>query len=429
MGRQRVPSRIHLLSTRRVQTAGAGDHTDGGGLVLRVTANAASWVLRYTAPNGKRREMGLGGALRNNATVAGSSLTDARSLAQDARTKLQQGLDPIDERDRVRAERKAAASAHKIAEAAERLTLARAARAYHERVIEPNRSTKHSNDWINSLEQHISASLWHKPLAEVEAPELLDVMVAVFAEVPETAARIRQRLEAVFEDGVFRKQCATNPANAIRRKLRETVRARERGHYAALDYRLVPQFVRRLRTQPGIAARALEFALLTAARTNEVVGLTWSELDVQAAIWRVPPERMKAREEHLVYLSPRALAIVAEMRWLNAPNVFPSPRDTRKPLSNMAMLTLLRRMDVAGETTVHGLCRATFATWSADHAIARDEVTEACLAHREADRTKASYNRAKFAAERRQLLNAWANYCCGTAEASNTSEYSQREAA
>lgn len=429
MGRQRLPSRIHLLSVRRVQTACAGDHADGGGLVLRVTASAASWVFRYTAPSGKRREMGLGGALRNNSAVAGNSLTDARSLAQDARTKLQRGLDPIDERDRLRTERKATASAHKLAEAAEKLTLARAARAYHERVIEPNRSTKHSNDWINSLEQHIPANLWHKPLAEVEAPELLDVMVELFGKVPETASRIRQRLEAVFEDGVFRGQCSSNPAHAIRRKLREVVRARERSHYAALEYKAVPMFVRRLRAQPGTAARALEFALLTAARTNEVVGLTWTEIDERAAMWRVPAERMKADEEHIVYLSARALAIVEEMRWLNAANVFPSPRDQDKPLSNMAMLTLLRRMGVADQTTVHGLCRATFSTWAYENAIARAEVIEACLAHREADRVKAAYNRAKFAAERRQLLHAWADYCCGTAEASNVSEYSQREAA
>jgi integrase len=297
------------------------------------------------------------------------------------------------------------------------------ARDYHARVIEPNRTPKHAAQWIASIEGPAGdephperaklSALLDRPITSITGPELLDAVTDLQAAVPETASRVRQRLEAIFDDAEFRGMCSGNPARAIRRKLRETKARRERGSFAALPFADVPAFVKALRQQNGTAARALEFAVLTAARTGEVLGATWAEIDAQAGIWRVPAARMKGGEEHVVYLSARALEVIEPLRGLGSEYVFPSPADNRKPLSNMSMLTLLRRMDANKRTTVHGLCRASFSTWANETAAARPDVIEACLAHREGDRIRSAYNRAQFAVERRNLLTRWTDYCDG----------------
>lgn len=429
MGRKRLPSNLHRLSVREVQTAGEGDHSDGGGLLLRVRGDSANWVLRYTAPCGKRREMGLGPVERGNPAVSGRSLTGAREQAYAARSLLQQGVDPIDEREaRKRAQREADA-ARRLDARRDALTLARVAREYHERVIEPARTRKHAAQWIASLENHMPLEIWHKPIAAIEPPELLDLVAQLQTKIPETASRLRQRLETIFDDAVFRKLCAGNPAAAIRRKLRETKRGRQRGQFAALSYTKAPAFMRELRGREGIAARALEFGMLTAARTGEIIGAQWGEFGTRAELWTVPAERMKGGEAHTVSLVPRAIDILQAMHELNQPYVFPSPMLDGRPISNMAMLNLLRRMNVDGETTVHGLCRATFSTWAYETAAARPDVIEACLAHRESDRVKAAYNRAQFAAERRALLLAWADYLDCKAPANELIDLPQAKAA
>jgi len=230
---------------------------------------------------------------------------------------------------------------------------------------------------------------------------------------------VRQRLESIFDDCVVRKLCAGNPAAAIRRKLREAHRGRERGQFAALDYSKAPELLQALRKIEGVSARCLEFAILTAARTGEAIAADWNEFDLEAAIWIVPAARMKGSEKHVVYLSPRAVEIVRAQTGLRY--VFPSPQQVGegKPLSNMALLMQLRRMKVADETTVHGLCRSTFSTWANEAGAARPDVIEACLAHREGDRVRAAYNRAQFAQERRALLAAWAEYLDGTQPTTN----------
>lgn len=296
-------------------------------------------------------------------------------------------------------------SAKKAAEKAEAWTLCRVARAYHERVVEPNRTPKHVAQWISSLENKIPQRVWHAPVNSVKAPDLLDAMIELQTEVPETAARVRQRLEAVFEDAEFRGLCNGNPARAIRRKIRE-VSKRDRGNFAALPYADAPAFLSALGQRKAIAARALEFAILTAARTREVIGATWAEFNLDFRIWRIPASRMKRREEHVVYLSARAAQLVQEMKSLNQQYVFPSPDLDGGPLSNMAMLTLLRRMDIDNRTTVHGLCRATFSTWAYATNAARSDVIEACLAHQEQNRVKAAYNRAQFAKEEGRCLRS-----------------------
>lgn len=417
--RKRHESRLHLLSVRQVQTAGDGDHGDGGGLLLRVRGDSTQFIFRFTAPSGKRREMGLGPCHRGNAGQAGDSLTTARTLAADARAQVRRGVDPIDARER----RKAAAREEAVltSQPAKRASLAWCARDYHERVIEQTRSAKHAAQWISSLENHIPLGLWKKPIDEVDAPELLEALCAIRPHerarnlrrndrLDETVRRIRQRLDAVFEDAIFHKRCTSNPAVAIKRKLREAKVRRTKGAFKALPFTEAPAFLAAIREQAGTAARCLEFAVLTSARTKEATTAEWGEFNLDATVWTVPGEKMKGSEPHTVYLSPQAVELVRQLQGMNARYVFPSPAADGRPLSNMAMLTLLTRMKARDRITVHGLCRATFSTWAYELNIARPDVIEACLAHREADLVKAAYNRAKFAAERRQLLADWANY-------------------
>jgi integrase len=360
--------------------------------------------------------MGLGVARRGSAKQAGDSVTGARDSAHAARELLRQGLDPIDERDRQRAADKQSEQGRKADKAREHLTLCRAAREYHERVVEPRLTTKHSAQWIASLEHHVPAETWHKPIAEVTAPELLAALSGVRAladsatRVPETLSRVRQRLDAVFEDAIFHGRCTSNPAAAIRRKMRETIPSKKPGEHLALPYRELPRFMALLRDAQGIAARSLDFALHTASRTSEVLLAEWSEFNLEEAVWVIPAERMKAKEAHTVYLSPRALEILQAHKGLHARYVFPSVMLEDSPQSNMAMLAVLDRISMRDRTTVHGICRATFSTWANETAAARSDVIEACLAHKEADKVKAAYNRAQFSDERKALMNAWATY-------------------
>lgn len=407
----RLVTRINLLTVRAVMAAEDGGHSDGGCLVLRVVDGASRWVFRYTAKSGRRREMGMGPCYRDNAAVTGQSLVLARKAAAEARELIAEGKDPIDEKQATKRAAAAADRAKRAATKRESLTLARAARAYHERVIEPSRSSKHARQWLQTLESHVPEAIWTKTIASVTAAELLDMLLELHGKIPETALRVRQRLDAVFEDAVFRGQCSGNPAGAIRRKLREQAGDRERGNFAALPFPEVPAFMRHLRQREAVAARALEVAVLTASRTSEIIGATWAEFDLQARVWTIPARRMKAGEPHTVFLSPRALEILEHMKALGQESVFPAADGG--PLSNMAMLTLLRRMDADKRTTVHGLCRASFSTWAYETAAGRPDAIEACLAHREADRIKAAYNRAQFAAARRKLLLAWHDFVLG----------------
>jgi integrase len=370
--------------------------------------------------------MGMGVCHRGSVAQAGDSLTGTRDVAHLARELLRQDVDPIDHRDQRRETARQVDAERKAEKARERWTLARCARDYHERVIEPTRTTKHAAQWISSLENHMPASLWSKPVADVTAPELLEVLGQIKPherarnlsqgnQIAETMQRIRQRLEAVFEDAIFHGRATMNPAAAVKRKMRETLPKKKAGNFAALPYKEAPALLGRLRAAPGTAARCLEFAVLTAARTGEVLGAVWSEFDLEAGVWQVPAERMKASgkdkpEPHTVHLSARAVEVLKGQIGQDDVVVFPSPRLDGKPLSNMAMLTALTRLAIREQTTVHGLCRATFSTWAYDTAAGRPDVIEACLAHREADKVKAAYNRAQFTAERRALLASWADY-------------------
>ena len=196
------------------------------------------------------------------------------------------------------------------------------------------------------------------------------------------------------------------------RELRRRVGQVERTNYAAMDYRKLPAFIKRLQTAPGTAARCLEFAILTGARTTEALNAEWSEIDFEARTWTIPVVRMKARQKHMVYLFDRTLEILEAQRGQNDQLVFPSVTGSGKPMSNMSLAMTLRRLGEK-QVTVHGF-RASFSTWAYEMNIATPGAIEASLAHRERDRLTAAYNRATFIAERRALMTAWSSFVEGT---------------
>jgi hypothetical protein len=223
---------LHVLSPREVQVAGIGDHADGGDLFLRARPSGASWLLRYTSPSGRRRDMGLGVAHQDTMTAAGESLRLARERAKRARDDLAAGRDLIDAKRAARQADAQKAANTKAQRKTEILTLARVARTYHERAIEPAMNAKYSEVWIGSLECHVPASIWNKPIAEVGAVELFEAMAKVKRVLPETADRVRRRLAAVFDDAIFFGRCGINPAGAIRRSERTTVRGMCRASFS-----------------------------------------------------------------------------------------------------------------------------------------------------------------------------------------------------
>jgi integrase len=300
----------HLLSARQVQVARQGDTFDGDGLILRGREKTASWVLRYTSASGKRRELGLGPADRSSIEEAGASLTHARRAAEEARDQLGRGIDPIEARRSEREAERTAASEDKAREEAGATTLRSYARAYHEKHVEPVRTFKHRQQWINSIEQHVSAPLLDTTLDRITAVQLLDELVPILRKVPETGSRIYQRLTAIFNAAVIDGLRPDNPATPIGRELHRRAGRRERGNFASMPYQQAPAFMERLPEARGNSPRCVEFAILTAARTSEALTAEWAEFDRRARTWTIPAAKMKCRERHVVFLSDRVLEIL-----------------------------------------------------------------------------------------------------------------------
>ena len=330
----------------------------------------------------------------------------ARKKADEARDLLDRGTDPIDSKKAQRKAERSKADAAKGAAKAAATTLRRYARAYHEEHVEPVRTDKHGKQWIASIEQHMPEALLDSPIDTIAPLDLLDAMVPVLRKVPETGSRIYQRIAAIFDAAVIDGLRPDNPATPIRRELRKRAGRRERGNFASMPYRHVPDFVKALREVPGNSARCLEFTILAAARTSEALTAEWSEVDLEARTWTIPAAKMKAHEQHVVYLPQRAVAILEAQQGQHERIVFPSSVGKDAPMSNMALLMALRRH--AKGVTTHGF-RASFSTWANELGIARPDVIEAALAHNEQDRVRKAYNRAQFLRERSALMAAWAD--------------------
>ena len=384
---------VKKLSARAVATViEPGRHSDGEGLYLNVTPTGArSWLFMWKK-DGKRREMGLG-------STGSVSLARARELASECRAQVAMGLDPIEARD-------AAAETKR-----EKPTFGAIADALIAAKESEWRNEKHRAQWRASLTE-FAAPLRSRPVDEIDTAAVLAVLTPLWQTKPETASRVRGRIEAVLDAAKAQgHRSGENPA-AWRGHLAHLLPKRgklTRGHHAAMEYRDVPAFVAKLRECDVIAAMALEFCILTATRSGEVYGARWSEIDMAAKVWTVPAERMKAAREHRVPLSDRALDILERLFEARTGDfIFPSPRGQR-PLSHVAMAKVMRRLEIE-QATVHGF-RSAFRDWAGNETHFPREVAEAALAHVVGDKAEQAYRRSDALEKRRDLMQAWANHC------------------
>ena len=384
---------VHRLSAAKVsKETKPGLYADGGGLYLRITAGKKAgkrWVFLYRRPvDGKRCEIGFGG-------TSAVPLAKARKKADEARALVADGKDPLATR-----------------QAAQRMPTFGDLADQHIKAMGPSwRNPKHRAQWEMTLKVY-AKPLRSKPVDQITTADVLQVLRPIWQTVPETASRVRGRIENVldaakvqgFRDG-------QNPA-AWRGHLMLLLPARlklTRGHHAAMAIDDIPAFMVSLRARPAVAARCLEFAILTAARSGEALGARWDEIDLAAKVWTIPAARMKATREHRVPLCARALAILKEMEPLrDGECVFPGQRPAQ-PLSTMALEMILRRMKVDG-VTVHGF-RSTFRDWCGNRTSYPRELAEHALAHVIGDKAEQAYRRDDALERRRPMMEAWALFC------------------
>ncbi len=377
-----------------------GLHADGGGLYLRITdSGTKGWIFRFTR-EGRTRDMGLG-------TCADISLASAREIAEESRKRLKQGLDPIEARKNA-ARENASADCVTFREAVERYITAH----------EPSwKNAKHRQQWRNTLESYANPIIGDLDVAGITTEDILRVLEPIWRTKPETAGRVRGRIENVLDWCRARKlRDGANPA-LWRGHLKHLLPARKKKgavrHHPAMPWQEVPAFMPLLRANSAISARALEFTILTAARTSETILATHSEFDLNEGIWQVPASRMKASVEHRVPLSDRAREILAGVPKIEStPYVFAGARLGR-PLSSMAMLELLRGLRPG--LTVHGF-RSTFRDWAAEETNFPSEVVEMALAHTIENEVERAYRRGDLFQKRRALMDAWAAYCASGAK-------------
>lgn len=383
---------LNRLTVRQIQTVKKpGRYGDGGGLYLVVTAaGGRKWVFRYTTAAGQR-DMGLGAA-------AHVSLAEARQAASDARACLRGGRDPVSERA---LQRKQANGTPTFGEVADDVVAS---------IEHGFRNEKHKEQWRMTLGVY-AAPLRTKPIDQITTEDVLAVLKPLWQSKAETASRLRGRIERVMDAARARGfRSGENPARwrghldaILPRRAKLT-----RGHHAALPFDDLSEFVGKLREAAGISARALEFVILTAARSGEVMGMTWGEVDLVAKVWMVPAERMKAGRAHRVPLSPAAVTLLRAMR-PGEPSalVFPGGR-IGQPLSATALSGTLDR--VRPGFTVHGF-RSTFRDWAGECTHFAREIAEAALAHVVGDATERAYRRGDALEKRRELMDAWAQFC------------------
>jgi len=389
---------LHKLTDTaiRAKNIKAGRHNDGGGLYLNVSkAGNKSWVFLYKRDGARwPKEMGLG-------AYPDVSLSLARDLAAECRRQLAAGLDPLEEKK-------------KVAEP----TFAEAAAALISSMGASWRNAKHKAQWEMTLGDSYCKAIRPKKVSAINTDDVLSVLNPIWQSKPETASRLRGRIERVLDFAKARGwRTGENPAlwRGHLKNILPAPKKLSRGHHAAMPYKKVPEFVSRLRAHPSLSARALELLILTAARTGEVVKMEWPEVDFDAAVWTVPAERMKANRVHRVPLSTRALDILKELHAARTGRfVFPGEQrrktdsKTEKSLSNMSLAMLLRRLET--DVTAHGF-RSSFRDWAGDCTSFPRELAEASLAHRVGDATELAYRRSDAIERRRALMTAWCDYC------------------
>jgi len=394
---------IAKLSAAKVKTAGPGMHGDGAGLWLHVSGRGTrSWMFRFTSPiDGKPHEMGLG-------PVHTLGLADARIKAMECRRQVLEGGDPLAER---RAKRQAGRSA-----IVKTITFRECAEAYIAANEKGWRNPKHRAQWPSTMKAYVYPIMGEQPVQAVDVGLVMQAIEPWWNEKTETASRVRGRIELILGWATTKGyRTGDNPARwrgHLENLLPNKTKIRPVVHHPALPYAEIAGFVAGLRQRDGVAARALEFLILTAGRTGEVLGATWAEIDLERRQWIIPAARMKAAREHRVPLSAPALAVLEAMKAIRYGDcVFPGGGRVGRPLSNMALLAALGRMG-RGELTAHGF-RSTFSDWVAECTAFPPEVREMALAHAVGDKVEEAYRRGDLFEKRRQLADAWGAYCDG----------------
>lgn len=374
------------LSARKVETAGAGRHGDGRGLFLYVKPTGArSWVFRYQV-SGRRHDLGLG-------AFPDVTLAMARQRATDARRLILDGDDPIAKRRQAQPK-----------------TFKDAALELIESKQSGWKNAKHAAQWTSTLEAYVFPTLGSLQVTKIATADVVGALKPIWSQKPETANRVRQRIEAVLDyASALGIRTGDNPARwrgHLDNLLPKPTKVRAVKHHPALPHADIADFMTALSNRTGVSARALTFTILTAARSGETRGMTWAEVDLENRIWTIPAQRMKAAKEHRVPLTSAAIAQLG-LRGQDSDLVFGSETKTGKPISDMSMTALLRRMDY-NDITVHGF-RSTFRDWAGEITSFPREVIEAALAHGIKDKAEAAYARSDLFDKRRLLMDAWAN--------------------
>ena len=380
-------------------------HSDGNGLHLKIQLSKKSntlnksWIFRWGAQG--KNTMGLGAY----PTV---SLATAREKTLECKRLVASGLNPRDERDKVKTKLKVA-KAHSI-------TFEKAANEYIKTHRESWKNVKHAQQWENTLETYAFKKIGKVPCADVTKEQVLSILTPIWSEKHETATRLRGRIEKIL-DWAIAKGYRTEVNSAVLKgnlqPLLPTINKRKRvEHHNALHYDDVPTLFKSIKNDPSTSARALVFCILTATRTTETTDAMWSEFNLEKNIWIVPKERMKRGIEHRVPLSTQLIEILSYMDKSISNYVFHGAHRTSKPISNMTMLKYLQRKQGYEKITVHGF-RSSFRDWAAEKGNFSREVCEQALAHSLADQTEAAYQRADYFDKRMVLMQTWADYCFG----------------
>lgn len=396
----RVAKELKAAEVARLTTPGMHPVGVVPGLHLQVAESGArSWILRVTVPGGKRREMGLGG-------YPAVTLAGAHAAAREARAKLREGVDPLQERREARSRR--------LAEILAQRTFQQCAEEYMQTHAAGWKNPKHAAQWRATLEAYAFPVLGSMLVRDVEREHVLRVLQPIWTEKTETATRLRGRIELVLSYAMqagYRPE-GFNPARwkgGLDKTLAAPTKIAKVEHFAALPLDAMGAFMRRLREAEGMGALAVEFAILTAARSGEVRGATWGEIDRTARVWTIPAERMKAGAEHQVPLSDAALAVLDKLKAGETPDpsalVFPAVRGGM--LSDMTLTAVLRRMEVPA--TVHGF-RSTFRDWCAERTTYPRDLAEMALAHTVGDKVEAAYRRGTMFARRVPMMAEWAQF-------------------
>ncbi|MEX3763140.1 tyrosine-type recombinase/integrase [Paraburkholderia phenoliruptrix] len=401
MQAKRKLHRLSALGVEKMRTPGYV--ADGGGLYLQISPTLTkSWIFRFKR-NGRSREMGLG-------PLSALNLAEARKRAEDCRRMLLDGVDPIEAR-------KAAKDESRL-QAARSMTFSACATAYIEAHRASWKNVKHASQWKNTLTTYVTPIFGSLTVQSVDTALVMKVLEPIWAEKTETASRLRGRIESILDWATVRGfRAGENPARwkgHLEALLPARSKVRTVSHHAALHYDHIGAFMQSLRAESGVPARALEFLILTAARTSEAIGARWGEFDLVQNVWTVPPERMKSKREHRVPLSPAAVALLTHMQGMRTDDFAFPGRKADKPLSNMAMLQLLKRMK-RDDLTAHGF-RSTFRDWAAERTAYPGEVAEAALAHIVGDKVEAAYRRGDLFEKRRRMMNDWAKHCAHVTE-------------